>query len=89
VNKCKPLGGGEDGTEVEDSVGGFSQHWFTGVSPAAGPKYWGTPHRIVLDYPKEMQSYLAGDLPKLCDGYDAAAAPAMAAGPHTLLQFSA
>jgi hypothetical protein len=42
--------GVKDGAERGSS--GFSEHWFTGVSPDKGAEYWGTPHRIVLDYPR-------------------------------------
>lgn len=39
-----------------------------GVSPAneaSGSGYWGTPHRVVLDYPDELLSFLRDDVPTL------------------------
>ena len=39
-----------------------------GVSPAnelKGSGYWGTPHRVVLDYPDELLSFLRADAPTL------------------------
>ena len=57
--------GGGGGGESGGGGGGFSEHWFTGVDPNNTKTYWGTPHRIVLDYPKELQAYLATDLPTL------------------------
>jgi hypothetical protein len=40
---------------------------FKGVSPTneASGTYWGTPHRIVLDYPDEILAFLKKDLPSL------------------------
>ena len=37
------------------------------MSPAneASGTYWGTPHRIVLDYPDEILAFLKKDLPSL------------------------
>mmetsp|Transcript_23500 Transcript_23500/g.37715 ORF Transcript_23500/g.37715 Transcript_23500/m.37715 type:complete len:211 (-) Transcript_23500:405-1037(-) len=53
------------GAGADAGASGFSEHWFTGISPEQGAEYWGTAHRIVLDYPKELQEYLAMDLPTL------------------------
>ena len=39
-----------------------------GVSPAneaSGSGYWGTPHRVVLDYPDELLDFLRADVPTL------------------------
>ena len=66
TTKKRDSGGGGGGGG--GGRGGFTEHWFDGVSPGAdkeGRKYWGTPHRIVLDYPKDLQAFLAEDLPSL------------------------
>lgn len=39
----------------------FRERWFNGVSPenqSEGKKYWGTPHRMALDYPDELLQFL-------------------------------
>lgn len=59
------VGDGIEAVVEGATASGFSEHWFQGVSPEKGADYWGTPHRIVLDYPRELQAFLAQDLPAL------------------------
>ena len=43
----------------------FDVRWVRGVSPEwerRGEAYWGTPHRIVLDYPDELLAFMNDDL---------------------------